>query len=438
MNFSKKLKESFFQQNSFAIYGLGITGRSVINFLRKKRADNFLIWDDNKTVRDFHRINKKYKEKHFEKILDVIDWIILSPGINIKKSRLKKKLIKNKHKIITDLDLFYILNPKIQSIVVTGSNGKSTTCKIIETVLKKNNIKVKLGGNIGKPILDLVVKKDSIIIIEASSFQLEYSQFISPSYAMILNITNDHLDWHITMKNYMDSKFKIFKNQQKNDFAFLNNKKLTNYYRKNNFKGKLIFVSVKNYQIVRKKIRNIYLKSTINDENMSFVYQLAKKFNINDRSFVRSVNFFKGLEHRHEIFLKKKDITFINDSKATSFEATKQALMSNKNIYWILGGLPKKKDYFHLKNFKKIIIKAYVIGKNSSFFIKQIRKNIPYTISRNMKNAINNIYKDIKVDGNSKKTILLSPAAASFDQYKNFENRGNYFKKLIMGKFKRS
>ena len=438
MNFSKKLKESFFQQNSFAIYGLGITGRSVINFLRKKRADNFLIWDDNKTVRDFHRINKKYKEKHFEKILDVIDWIILSPGINIKKSRLKKKLIKNKHKIITDLDLFYILNPKIQSIVVTGSNGKSTTCKIIETVLKKNNIKVKLGGNIGKPILDLVVKKDSIIIIEASSFQLEYSQFISPSYAMILNITNDHLDWHITMKNYMNSKFKIFNNQQKNNFAFLNNNEFTSHYKKKNFKGKLIFVSIKNYQIVRKKIRNIYLKSTINDENMSFVYQLAKKFNINDRSFVRSVNFFKGLEHRHEIFLKKKDITFINDSKATSFEATKQALMSNKNIYWILGGLPKKKDYFHLKNFKKIIIKAYVIGKNSSFFIKQIRKNIPYTISRNMKNAINNIYKDIRVGKNSKKTILLSPAAASFDQYKNFENRGNYFKKLIMGKFKRS
>ena len=160
MNFSKKLKESFFQQNSFAIYGLGITGRSVINFLRKKRADNFLIWDDNKTVRDFHRINKKYKEKHFEKILDVIDWIILSPGINIESSRLKRKLIKNRDKIITDLDLFYILNPKIQSIVITGSNGKSTTCKIIESVLKKNNIRVKLGGNIGKPVLDLVVKKN--------------------------------------------------------------------------------------------------------------------------------------------------------------------------------------------------------------------------------------------------------------------------------------
>ena len=232
MNFSKKLKESFFQKNSFVIYGLGATGRSVINFLNQKKVDDFFIWDDSKTVRDFHGINKKYKEKYFEKILDEIDWIILSPGINIERSRLKKKLIKNRDKIITDLDLFYILNPNIVSIVVTGSNGKSTTCKIIETVLKKNNIKAKLGGNIGKPVLDLIVKKDSTVIIEASSFQLEYSQFIRPSYAMILNITNDHLDWHRTMKNYTSSKFKIFNNQQKNNFAFLNNKKLTSYYKK--------------------------------------------------------------------------------------------------------------------------------------------------------------------------------------------------------------
>ena len=167
------LVESFLQQNTFAIYGLGVTGRSVINFFKKKKVDNFFIWDDNKKVRDFHRINKKYKEKYFEKFLDKTDWIILSPGIKIERTRLKKKLLKNRNKIITDLDLFYILNPNIESIVVTGSNGKSTTCKIIETVLKKNNIKVKLGGNIGKPVLDLIVKKDSTVIIEASSFQLE-------------------------------------------------------------------------------------------------------------------------------------------------------------------------------------------------------------------------------------------------------------------------
>ena len=436
MNFSKKLKESFLQLNSFAVYGLGATGRSVVNFLNKNKVSSFFIWDDDKGVRNAYGINKKYNEKYFSKILDETDWIILSPGINIERSRLKKKLKKNRHKIITDLDIFYIKNINIKSIVVTGSNGKSTTCKIIESVLKEKNTKVKLGGNIGKPILDLAVIKNSIIIIEASSFQLEYSQFVRPSYAIILNVTNDHLDWHVTMKNYMTSKFKIFLNQQKNDFAFLNNKKLINYYKKNNFKGKLIFVSEKKYKSVKKKIKNIYLKSKINDENMSFVYQLAKKLNINDKSFIKSVNFFKGLEHRHEIFLKKKGIKFINDSKATSFEATKHALMSNKNIYWILGGLPKKKDYFYLKNFKKIIIKAYIIGKNSSFFKKQIQKYIPYTISRNMMSAINSIYEDIKMSKDTEKTILLSPAAASFDQFKNFENRGIYFKNLIMKKFK--
>ena len=436
MNFSKKLKKNFLQKNSFAIYGLGITGRSVINYFNNKKVDNFFIWDDKKTARDVYGIDKKYKEKYFEKILDHIDWIILSPGISITRSRLKKKLIKNRHKIITDLDLFYILNPGIQSIVVTGSNGKSTTCKIIENVLRKNNIEVKLGGNIGKPVLDLVVKKNSKVVIEASSFQLEYSQFIRPSYAMILNITNDHLDWHLTMKNYTSSKFKIFSKQQKNNFAFLNNKKFINYYKKNNFKGKLIFVSIKDYNFVRKKIKNIYLKSKINHVNMSFAYQLAKKFNISDGSFIRSVNFFKGLQHRHEIFLKKKGIIFINDSKATSFESTRYALMSSKNIYWILGGLPKKKDYFHLKNLKKMVIKAYIIGKNSSFFKKQIQKYIPYTISGNMNKAVNDIYEDIKISRGSKNTILLSPAAASFDQFKNFEDRGACFKNLIMKKFK--
>jgi len=438
MNLSKELKENFLYQNSFAIYGLGATGRSVVNFFNRKKVDDFFIWDDSKIARDVYRINKKYKEKYFAKILDEADWIILSPGINIERSKLKKKLIINRDKIITDLDLFYIVNPNIESIVVTGSNGKSTTCKIIESILKKNNIKVKLGGNIGRPVLDLTVKKNSKIIIEASSFQLEYSQFIKPSYAMILNITNDHLDWHVTMKNYISSKFKIFSNQQKNNFAFLNNKKFTNYYKRNNFKGKLIFVSIKNYKFIRKKIRNIYLKSKINDENMSFVYQLAKKFNISDGSFIRSANFFKGLEHRHEIFFRKKGIKFINDSKATNFEATRHALMSNKNIYWILGGLPKKKDYFYLKNLKKVIIKAYIIGKNSSFFKRQIQKYIPYSISGNMKNAVNNIYKDIRKSRDSEKTILLSPAAASFDQFNNFENRGIYFKNLIMKKFKRS
>ena len=436
MAFLKKSKKNFLNKKIFAVYGLGTTGKSVVNFFVKKKLRNFSIWDDNKRTRNFFEESKKYNKKSFEKNLDKAHWIILSPGINIEKSKLKKKLIKNRHKIITDLDLFYILNPNVKSVVITGSNGKSTTCKIIEHMLKKNKINAQAAGNIGKPILNLNVKKNTLVVIEASSFQLEYSQFIKASYAMILNISNDHLDWHKTMKNYIKSKFKIFLNQKKNDFAFINSKRFKNFYKNNNFKAKLKIVSVNNYSKVRKKIKNIYLTSKINDENMSFAYELAKKFNISDKSFIKALNSFKGLDHRHEIFYKKKSITFINDSKATNFEASRHALINNKNIYWIVGGQAKKNDHFYLKNLKKKIKKAYIVGKNSEFFKKQIQNYIPYTISKNIKNAIRSIINDIKFHKNLKKTVLLSPAAASFDQFENFEDRGVYFKKLILKKFK--
>ena len=435
MKISKKLfdtsysNKSFLNQNSFVVYGLGLTGKSAINLFKKKKV-KFFIWDDDPVKRFLFGLEKRYKNIYFEQILDRVDWIILSPGINIEKSKFSKKLIQNKSKIITDLDLFYILNKKIKSIVVTGSNGKSTTCKIIEHIFKKNDIKVKLGGNIGKPILNLKFKKNTTIIIEASSFQLSYSKFVRPKYAIILNITNDHLDRHRTMKKYTESKFKIFLNQKKEDFAFLNNKKFINLYKKNNFKGQLQLISIKKYLNVRNKIKNNYLKSKINDENMSFVYGLSKKFNIKNNLLIKSLDSFKGLEHRHEIFYQNNNIKLINDSKATSFEASKYALMSNENIYWIVGGIPKKNDFFDLKKVKKKIIRAYVIGKKTEFFIKQIKKKIDYVVSNNLEDAINNIFNDIKFSSFNKNTVLLSPAAASYDQFKNFEDRGFNFKQL--------
>ena len=431
MIFSQKLSTSFLDRNSFAIYGLGLTGLSVLKFFKKKRVKNFTAWDDNKYIRNFNGINKKKTEQDFLKDLDKVNYIVLSPGISIENSIFKKKLLENKKKIITDLDIFYILNSQNKSVMVTGSNGKSTTCKIIEHVLKSTNYDISLVGNIGKPILNIETNKNSLVVIEASSFQLDYSQFIKPNYAIVLNITNNHLDRHVTMSNYKKAKFKIFLNQQNTDLAFLDSKNLKKFYKRNNFKGKLINISKKKYGSIKKKIQNIYLKSKVNDKNMNFVYQLAKEFKVKDYLFVKASNSFKGLEHRHEIFYNKKNISIINDSKGTSFEATKNALFSNKNIYWILGGHPKKDDFFNIKDLKKNIIKAYIIGKDTSFFEKQIKNKIPYIVSGDLKNAIKNIYNDVKLKKNIKATILLSPAAASYDQFKNFEERGKYFKSLI-------
>ena len=171
------------------------------------------------------------------------------------------------------------------------------------------------------------------------------------------------------------------------------------------------------------KIKNDYLTSNLNDENMSFVYTFSKLINIEEKSFIKSMKSFKGLSHRFEIFLKRKKITFINDSKATSFIATKSALRSLNNVYWILGGLPKKGDKINLSKIKKKIIKCYLIGKNINFFKKQLKNNLDYIITKNLKNSIIQIFKDIRIKKNVHKNILLSPAAASFDQYTNFEKR---------------
>ena len=159
---------------NFCVYGLGTTGMSVINYFNREKFTDYRIWDDDKVRRAFHGFDMEEKKgkKIFSQHLNSTDYIIVSPGISLKKAKLKKKLIKNKHKIITDLDLFYLLYPKIKSIVVTGTNGKSTTCKILEHVLKRNKINIRLGGNIGKPVLDLDLKKQPLVIIEASSFQL--------------------------------------------------------------------------------------------------------------------------------------------------------------------------------------------------------------------------------------------------------------------------
>ena len=412
-----------FKERSFLVYGLGLSGCSVVKFFKKNKIKNFKVWDDKQK-----KIFRKLRTSNLSKSLNQVDYIVLTPGISLIKN---KRLKAFKKKIITDIDLFYLMKNKSKSIVVTGTNGKSTTCKLIAHLLKKNKLKFSLGGNIGTPILDIKNIKKKYVIIEASSFQLSHSKFIHPDYAFFLNFTNDHMDWHGGMKNYLNSKLKIFNLQTKNNFAIINNN-LKKSFLKKKFLSKLIIPNYKNYKRIKLKIKNDYLTSNLNDENMSFVYTFSKLINIEEKSFIKSMKSFKGLSHRFEIFLSRKKITFINDSKATSFIATKSALRSLNNVYWILGGLPKKGDKINLSKIKKKIIKCYLIGKNINFFKKQLKNNLDYIITKNLKNSLIQIFKDIRIKKNVHKNILLSPAAASFDQYANFEKRGNEFKKLCL------
>ncbi len=423
--FSKKT----FINKSILIYGLGLSGKSCFKYLSNKSS--ITIFDDNSTLK-----NKKNKN-FFLKIKNInqykFDYIVLSPGIDIKKCKLSNYLFKNKKKIITELDIFYLFNPQNTKITITGTNGKSTSCQMLYNIFKSNNLDVRLVGNIGKPpLLEKNIKKKTIFIIEASSYQIHYSNYFNTNYAVILNLNPDHLERHGNIHNYARAKLKLIYKQKKNNFSYIEKDNL--FLKKNimteKIKSRINRLSFNKQQFFKNKINNPYLLDKNNLNNIHFIYSLCKKFKLSDNKIFNSLNNFKGLKFRKQIIHKSNKLMIINDSKSTSFSSTVGLLSSYKNIFWIVGGKYKIGDNFNLdkKYYKNIY--AYIIGLNKNFFIKQFKNKINFKYTKNLKKTISIIKKIIKNDENPK-TILFSPAAASFDQFKNFEERGKYFNELV-------
>ena len=251
---------------------------------------------------------------------------------------------------------------------------------------------------------------------------------------MILNISPDHLERHKTLKNYIKAKFKIVKNQTKKDHAILN---INNFYIKREintqkFLPKLI--KIYKYTNIKflKKINNSYFYSEGNRENLSFVLQVTKILKIKKNNLLKTLKKFKGLKYRQQIIFRSKDLTIINDSKSTSFSSSVSILKSMTNVFWIVGGMAKKNDKFLLSKINCKSFKAYIFGKKKSTFISELKNIIKYESFTNLKFLIKKVFLDIKKNKSQKhKTILFSPAAASFDSFKNFEERGKYFNNLI-------
>lgn len=431
-----------YQNRTIAIYGMGMSGCSTARILKKLKAKIF-CWDDSSMTRKkIRKLNFSINKFWLSNNKNSIDYIVISPGIDINKCRIKYYLKKNLKKIITDLDIFFELNKDSLIISITGTNGKSTTCKILEKILKDAGYNTQVGGNIGSPVLSLHKPKEkNIFILEISSYQIQYSKLFRSQHAAILNISPDHLDRHKNIKNYTKIKSRIFFAQRSTDYSYINSvnkysKLVGNIFKLKKLKSKLVAINKSDCNFLLKKINNKYFKSKGNIENLAFAYRIVKNLKVNDETIVKAVNKFRGLPHRQEIIFSNKQLTCVNDSKATSFDACIQSLSNYNKIYWIVGGLPKYQDRFYLKNVSKRIVKAYIIGEHTAYFKKQIEKNIPYTVSNNLKNAIQNICNDIKKNNNSKNTILFSPAAASFDQFNNFEDRGTHFKNLAIKKIK--
>ena len=422
--------EKTFLKKRILIYGLGKSGLSTYSYLKKNNIIS--LYDDRiitkKNIKDTYTTYKEIIKKEF-------DCIIISPGIDINNCKLSRFLKKNHKKIYTDLDIFYSRYAFNQKITITGTNGKSTTAKLLYDILKDQKKDVRLVGNIGNPVLlEKKIKKDTLFVIEASSYQLEYSKLFKTNISLILNISPDHLERHKTINKYVSAKFKLIKNQSKNDIAILN---IKNFYIKRELKQKKFapsILKIEKYISDRfiKKIDNHYFDTDGNKENLTFVLKVSKILKLKNNLLLKSLKNFKGLSFRQEIIHNSKFLKIINDSKATSFSSSEKLLKSLKNIYWIIGGLPKKGDKFLLKKNDCKKIKLYIFGKNQKFFINELKNKMAFKSFLNLKSLIAKVFLDIKNENNFiKKTILFSPASASFDSFKNFEERGRYFNKLI-------
>ncbi len=419
-----------FFNKKILIYGLGKSGLSSFNFLRNK--NDVYLFDDNPNL----KINKSIKKKtlNFKKLLKTkFDIIILSPGIDIKKCKLKNLLKKKNKNIYTDLDVFCSLYRNV-SFAITGTNGKSTTCKLLYDILKDQKKDVRLVGNIGRPILSIKkISKKTIFVIEASSYQLEYSKIFSSKFTAILNIAPDHLERHGNLNNYINAKFKIFNNHKRDAVGFVNKNDhlIQKRIKIKKPKFKLVNVDTKLNNFVLKKITNKYFFSRSNQANLAFVLEMVKKFNVKQNEILKSINKFKGLNYRQKIIYNKKKLVIINDSKSTSYSSSKELLEMYENIHWLIGGIPKKNDKLLLskKYFKNI--KIYIFGKNYKKFSTDLKDKTELKKFKNLNLALLAIFKGIHKKKHLNNTILFSPASASFDSFKNFEERGLYFNKLI-------
>ncbi len=419
-----KLDKNLFLEKKILIYGLGKSGIATYKFLKKK-ADIYLFDDNQKINQKLINLNQLLKIK--------FDRIIISPGIDISNCKLSNFLKNNDSKIYTDLDVFYSFY-KNKSIAITGTNGKSTTAKILHNALIDQKRDTRLIGNIGNPALsEKKISNKTFFVIEVSSYQLDYSKIFTSKYAVILNISADHIERHKNLTNYINAKFKLLESQTKQSIAYVNknDKLIDEKIKKNKFKQKIYKVDTLNIKKISNQINNEYFESNGNKENLSFVLKIASELKINNKRLIKTLNNFKGLQYRQQTIFNDKNLTIINDSKSTSFASSENLLKNFNEVYWILGGIPKKGDKFKLSKKKCKNFKVFIFGKYYKQFKRNLGNKVKVKNFKNIKETLKEVFFYINKEKVKKNVVFFSPAGASFDNFKNFEDRGKYFSQLI-------
>jgi UDP-N-acetylmuramoylalanine--D-glutamate ligase len=360
--------------------------------------------------------------------------------------------------VIGDVELFVrerrLLAPTCPFIAITGTNGKSTTTALIAHILNSAGRDTQLGGNIGTAVLTLdPPAADRFYVVECSSYQIDLAPTINPTAGILLNLTPDHLDRHGTMQHYADVKERLVAGSSTavvgDDDIYCTviadrlekaGVAVTRISRRHELANGLYADGTRILQshdgtptLIADLDGIATLRGSHNAQNAAAAIAACLAVGLSGEEIRAGLKSFPGLKHRMQPVAKRGVVTFVNDSKATNAEAAAPALSSYERIYWIAGGLPKEGGIASLKPLYPNIVKAYLIGEAAPQFAATLGNDVVYEIAGTLDNAVAHAARDAEKDDRANPVVMLSPACASFDQFKNFEVRGDRFVELVSG-----
>ena len=456
------IRASTFDGRRVAVFGLGRTGVSAALSLQAGGADVW-AWDDSKETRDAAKALGVTVRNLKRADWDGFDELVLSPGVphHLPKPHWSAKRAEDAGvPIICDIEILAReINavsesdrPKI--IAITGTNGKSTTTALIGHILQALGKDAQVGGNIGRGVLDLDrMHSGSHYVIELSSYQLERTQSLRANAAVLLNLSPDHLDRHGTMDDYGRAKQVVFANQTSADTVVVGvdddyGRALTTELKVRNGRrvvpisakralghgvfalgGKLMDRTGKRGVTVCDLSDAKALEGAHNAQNAAAAYAAVRSLGLPTRKIGDAILSFPGLAHRMETVGSLRKARFVNDSKATNADAVRQALGSYSDIFWIAGGVPKEGGLEPVRELFDRVRKAYLIGEAAQDFAATLNDaGTPHEVSGTLERAILCAARDALASDAREPIVLLSPACASFDQFRNFEVRGDAFR----------
>lgn len=430
------------------VYGLGVTGISSVKSLDKLGYE-VLTYDKNKeNIKELE--GYKYSPISDSRISDLkVDFVIKSPGIK-PSDPVVQKLARN-NEIISDIEASERLFPSKEKIAITGTNGKTSTTSMVAHILNECGKKAYAVGNIGEGILWQMHEKEGVFVEELSSFQLHDTNRYHPHIGAILNIKEDHIDWHGSFDDYINSKLKLGQNQNERDYLVLNAEDEISQKHKKDFKAQIYEFSSQN--MVSKglfldgniicfvnggstiaeilDVRELSVIGRHNYENVMAAILLTYLYGLDLSEIIKAIKTFKAISHRLEYVKTLSEVDFYNDSKGTNVDSSVKAIESfEKPIIIIAGGYDKNIDYTDfVKAFKKNG-KTMVLMGATKYKLKDLceKYTIEYVLVEDMDQAIKTAYEKSKPGD----VVLLSPASASWDMYKSYEIRGNEFKDIVM------